>query len=53
MSALAVREKLTFSELQFDVGDENLSAHARNLEEAAYVTCTKSFEDRRQRHSTG
>jgi DNA-binding transcriptional ArsR family regulator len=49
MSALAVREELTFAELKslFDVSDGNLSAHARKLEEAKYVTCTKSFEDRR------
>lgn len=51
MSALAVREELTFTELKglFDVSDGNLSAHARKLEEASYVTCTKSFEDRRPR----
>jgi DNA-binding MarR family transcriptional regulator len=49
MSALAVREELTFSELKtlFDVSDGNLSAHARKLEEANYLTCKKSFEDRR------
>ena len=49
MSALAVREELTFTELktQFDVSDGNLSAHARKLEEAKYLTCTKSFEGRR------
>jgi DNA-binding transcriptional ArsR family regulator len=49
MSALAVREELTFNELKslFDVSDGNLSAHARKLEEAAYLTCTKSFERRR------
>lgn len=49
MSALAVSEELTFSELKalFDVSDGNLSAHARKLEEAGYVTCTKSFEARR------
>ncbi len=49
MSALAVREQLTFSELKalFEVSDGNLSAHARKLEEAGYVTCTKSFEGRR------
>ena len=49
MSALAVREELTFSELKalFEVSDGNLSAHARKLEEAGYVTCTKSFEGRR------
>ena len=51
MSALAVREELTFVELKalFDVSDGNLSAHARKLEEAGYVTCTKSFDDRRPR----
>src|SRR5260370_3062586 len=49
MSALAVREELTFNELKslFDVSDGNLSAHARKLEEARYLTCTKSFEQRR------
>ena len=49
MSALAVRDELTFSELKalFDVSDGNLSAHARKLEEAKYLTCTKSFADRR------
>ena len=49
MSALAVQDELTFSELkaQFDVSDGNLSAHARKLEEAKYVTCTKSFDGRR------
>lgn len=51
MSALAVREELTFSELKalFTVSDGNLSAHARKLEEAGYVTCTKSFAGRRPR----
>jgi DNA-binding MarR family transcriptional regulator len=51
MSALAVRQELTFAELKalFDVSDGNLSAHARKLEEAKYVTCTKSFEDRKPR----
>jgi DNA-binding transcriptional ArsR family regulator len=49
MSALAVREELTFTELKalFDVSDGNLSAHARKLEEARYLTCSKSFEQRR------
>jgi DNA-binding MarR family transcriptional regulator len=51
MSALAVRESLTFNELKslFDVSDGNLSAHARKLEEAKYLTCTKSFAQRRPR----
>ena len=49
MSALAMNECLTFNELKslFDVSDGNLGAHARKLEEAGYVICTKSFEDRR------
>jgi DNA-binding MarR family transcriptional regulator len=49
MSALAVRDELTFNEMKalFDVSDGNLSAHARKLEEAEYVSCTKSFEERR------
>ncbi|MDB6088360.1 MAG: regulatory protein ArsR [Gammaproteobacteria bacterium] len=51
MSALAVREELTFTELKalFAVSDGNLSAHARKLEEAKYLTCTKSFAQRRPR----
>jgi DNA-binding transcriptional ArsR family regulator len=51
MSALAVRDELTFNELKslFDVSDGNLSAHARKLEEAKYLTCTKTFEQRRPR----
>jgi DNA-binding MarR family transcriptional regulator len=49
MSALAMNEQLTFNELKslFDVSDGNLSAHARKLEEADYVVCSKSFEGRR------
>jgi DNA-binding transcriptional ArsR family regulator len=49
MSALAVREELTFNELKalFEVSDGNLGAHARKLEEARYLTCTKFFEGRR------
>jgi DNA-binding HxlR family transcriptional regulator len=49
MSALAMNERLSFNELKslFDVSDGNLSAHARKLEEAGYVVCTKSFEARR------
>ena len=49
MSALATNEELTFNELKalFDVSDGNLGAHARKLEEAGYIVCTKSFEARR------
>ncbi len=48
VSALAVNESLTFNELKrlLDTSDGNLSVHARKLEDAQYVTCTKSFEGR-------
>ena len=49
MSALATNEELTFNELKdlFEVSDGNLGAHARKLEEAGYIGCSKSFEARR------
>ncbi|HEY7568794.1 MAG TPA: transcriptional regulator [Gemmatimonadaceae bacterium] len=48
VSALAVNPSLSFSELKalMRTTDGNLSVHARKLEEAGYVTCTKSFEGR-------
>jgi DNA-binding HxlR family transcriptional regulator len=48
VSALAVNESLSFNELKHLLGttDGNLSVHARRLEEAAYITCTKYFEGR-------
>jgi len=48
VSALAVNEALTFRELKsvLRVTDGNLSVHARKLEEANYIACTKSFENR-------
>jgi DNA-binding HxlR family transcriptional regulator len=48
VSALAVNDVLTFNELKelLKTSDGNLSVHARRLEEAGYVTCTKSFEGR-------
>lgn len=48
VSALAVNDSLTFNELKELLGtsDGNLSVHARKLEEAGYVDCTKSFEGR-------
>jgi DNA-binding MarR family transcriptional regulator len=51
MGALAARDELTFTELKqlFDVSDGNLSAHARKLEEAGYLSCSKSFAERRPR----
>jgi DNA-binding HxlR family transcriptional regulator len=48
VSGLAVNESLTFNELKklLQTTDGNLSVHARRLEEAHYVECTKSFEGR-------
>jgi DNA-binding MarR family transcriptional regulator len=48
ISALAANESLTFNELKHTVKttDGNLSVHARKLEEAGYVNCSKSFEGR-------
>ncbi|HEY6572407.1 MAG TPA: transcriptional regulator [Candidatus Eisenbacteria bacterium] len=51
VSALAVNEVLTFNELKelLELTDGNLSVHARKLEEAGYVACRKSFENRMPR----
>ena len=48
VSALAVNASLTFIELRSMLAttDGNLSVHARKLEEAGYVACTKSFDGR-------
>src|ERR1035438_567624 len=48
VSALAVNRSLTFNELKamLKTTDGNLSVHARKLEEAAYIVCTKSFDGR-------
>lgn len=48
VSALAANESLTFNELKRLLGttDGNLSVHARKLEEAGYLDCSKSFENR-------
>ncbi len=48
LSALAVNPRLSFNELKdiLETTDGNLSAHARKLEEAEYVACTKSFQGR-------
>jgi DNA-binding HxlR family transcriptional regulator len=50
-SALAVNESLTFNELKslLKTSDGNLSVHARKLEEARYISCTKSFAGRMPR----
>ncbi|HEY0305082.1 MAG TPA: transcriptional regulator [Longimicrobiales bacterium] len=49
LSVLAANPRLKFAELKqlLDTTDGNLSVHARKLEEAGYIICTKSFEDRR------
>ena len=48
VSALAVNASLTFSELKelLATSDGNLSVHARRLEDAGYLKCTKSFQGR-------
>ena len=48
ISALAVNATLSFNELKKLVGasDGNLSVHARKLEDAGYIACTKSFAGR-------
>jgi DNA-binding HxlR family transcriptional regulator len=51
VSALAAVESLTFNEIKalLETTDGNLSVHARKLEEAEYITCTKTFDSRRPR----
>ena len=48
VSALAANESLSFNDLKklLKTTDGNLSVHARKLEEARYITCTKYFEGR-------
>ena len=48
VSALAANESLTFSELKelLKTTDGNVSVHARKLEDADYISCSKSFEGR-------
>jgi len=48
VSALAVNRSLTFNELKalLKTTDGNLSVHARKLEEADYILCSKSFDGR-------
>jgi DNA-binding MarR family transcriptional regulator len=48
LCALAVNESLSFNDLKklMRTTDGNLSVHARKLEEAKYISCTKSFEGR-------
>src|ERR1700736_3604321 len=55
LSALSVNETLTFNELKklLETTDGNLSVHARKLEDAGYISCTKSFEGRMPRREYG
>jgi DNA-binding MarR family transcriptional regulator len=48
VSALAVNDALSFNDLKgmLRTSDGNLSVHARKLEAAGYVACTKSFDGR-------
>lgn len=51
VSALASHNSMSFSELKslMQISDGNLSTHARKLEEAGYIACSKSFEGRMPR----
>jgi DNA-binding PadR family transcriptional regulator len=48
VSSLASSPTLTFNELKslLRSSDGNLSVHARKLEDAGYIACTKTFENR-------
>lgn len=48
VSALAVNRSHSFNELKqlLRTTDGNLSVHARKLEEAGYITCSKFFDGR-------
>jgi DNA-binding MarR family transcriptional regulator len=50
-SALAVNDQLSFNDLKklLEITDGNLSVHARKLEVAGYVKCSKSFVGRQPR----
>ena len=51
ISALAVNEALSFNDLKklLEITDGNLSVHARKLEDASYIHCSKSFVGRQPR----
>jgi DNA-binding transcriptional ArsR family regulator len=51
VSALAASTPLTFNELKqlLKTTDGNLSVHARKLEDAGYIACSKSFDGRMPR----
>jgi len=51
VSALAAGDEMSFTDLKaaLSATDGNLSVHARKLEEAGYVSCTKTFAGRTPR----
>ena len=51
VSALAVNASVTFNDLKelVQASDGNLSVHARKLEDAGYIQCTKFFAGRMPR----
>ncbi len=51
VSALAVHDALSFNDLKaaLQITDGNLSVHARKLEDAGYIACSKMFEGRMPR----
>ena len=51
LSALATDASLSFSELKkvLKATDGNLSVHARKLEDAGYIECSKGYEGRTPR----
>jgi DNA-binding MarR family transcriptional regulator len=48
LSALAVNDVLTFNDLKslLETTDGNISVHARKLEDAGYLRCSKGFDGR-------
>ncbi len=53
VSALAASDDLSFSDLKaaLSATDGNLSVHARKLEDAGYLSCSKGFDGRTPRTS--
>jgi DNA-binding MarR family transcriptional regulator len=49
MSLLAANPELSFTEMKQTLGmtDGNLSVHLRTLQEAGYITISKTFQDRK------
>ena len=49
MSLLAANPELSFTEMKQSLGmtDGNLSVHLRTLQEAGYISISKTFQDRK------